>query len=186
MRELRLFDPERKPPNWMGHIREGEYALFFKDTNSGQTMKADGTYPQREEESTCLVASSPEEALDFGQARVDAAPRLRCDIYDHAGKSNPALASLVQQGRKTQENTEAMGWKRIRWGMVLIPLGIPLILYDWHRDWALIYPAFFGIQFVAAGARMIVWGIGTLENGRRSAAFVRSKMQQSGEISKRR
>src|SRR5439155_25565176 len=108
MRELRLFDPERRPPNWMGYIREGEYALFFKDANSGQAMKADVTHFQREEESTCLVASSLEGALVFEQARVDAAPRLCCDIYDHAGKSNPPLASLVQQGRKTEEHTEVM------------------------------------------------------------------------------
>jgi hypothetical protein len=180
MRELRLFDPERRPPNWMGHIREGEYALFFKDSDSGQDMKADGTYVQSPEESTCLIAASIDEALDFAQARVDVAPKLRCDIYDWHGKSNPPLASLVQQGNKTQENTEAMGWKRIRWGLVLVPVGIPLILYDWHKDWALIYPAFFGIQFVAAGARMIVWGIGTLENSRRSAAFIRSRLRQSG------
>jgi len=185
MRELRLFDPERKPPNWMGHIREGEFALFFKDADSGQEMKADGTYVQRPEESTCLITSSLDEALDFAQARVDASPWLRCDVFDHRGKANPPLASIVHQDHKGQENTEALGWKRMRWGIVLIPLGVPLIVYDYLHDWALILPAFFGINLIAAGARMIVWGMGTLENSRRSATFVRSKVQ-SGEISKRR
>jgi hypothetical protein len=173
----------------MGHVREGEYALFFKDTNSVQEMKADGSYVLRPEESTCLIAASIDEALDFAQAQVDAAasgsPRLRCDIYDHHGKANPPLASLVQQGNKIQENTEAMGWKRIRWGLLLVPLGIPLIAYDWHKDWALIYPAFFGIQFVAAGARMLVWGMGTLENSRRSAVFIRSRLQHNGETTQK-
>ena len=98
MRELRLFDPERRPPNWMGHIREGEFALFFKDVSSGQEMKADGTYVQAPEESTCLVAASLDEALDFAQARVDASPQLRCDIFDHQGKANPPLASIVRVG----------------------------------------------------------------------------------------
>src|SRR5438094_1317999 len=110
MRELRLFDPERRPPNWMGHIREGEYALFFKDASSGQEMKSDGAYMQHPEESTCLITASIDEALDFAQPRVNASPHLRCDIYDHHGKANPPLASLVKQGHKTQENTEAMGW----------------------------------------------------------------------------
>jgi len=185
MRELRLFNPERKPPNWMGHIREGEFALFFKDADSGQEMKADGTYVQHPEESKCLITSSLDEALDFAQARVDASPQLRCDVFDHQGKANPPLASIVHQDHKGQENTEALGWKRIRWGIVLIPLGVPLIVYDYLHDWALILPAFFGINLIAAGARMIVWGMGTLENSRRSATFIRSKVQ-SGEISKRR
>lgn len=178
MRELRLFDPERRPQNWMGHIRDGEFALFFKDANSGEEMKPDGTYVESPEESTCLITESLDEALDFAEARVDESPQLRCDIFDHHGKANPPLASIVSQDRKGQENTEALGWKRIRWGIVLIPLGIPLIVYDYLHDWALILPAFFGINLIAAGARMIVWGMGTLENSRRSATFVRSRMQQ--------
>jgi hypothetical protein len=116
---------------------------------------------------------------------VDASPQVRCDIFDHHGKANPPLASIVHQSRKGQENTETLGWKRIRWGIVLIPLGIPLIVYDYLHDWALILPAFFGINLIAAGARMIVWGMGTLENSRRSATFVRSRIQAGG-TSKRR
>ena len=184
MRELKLFDRERRPPNWMGHIREGEFALFFKDATSGQEMKADGTPVQTAEESTCLVAVSAVEALDFGQARVDASPHLRCDIYDWRGKANPPLASLIHQSHKGQENTEALGWKRIRWGIVLLPLGIPLVIYDWRHDWALIFPAFFGINLIAAGARMIVWGMGTLENSRRSATFVRSRLQSGDKTTR--
>jgi len=177
LRELKLFDAERRPPNWMGHIREGEYALFFKDANSGEQRKADGNLAT---DSTCLIAASLDEALDLAQARVDVSPSLRCDIYDSHGKANPPVASIVHQGHKGQENTEAVGWKRIRWGMVLIPIGAPMILYDWHRDWALIWPAFFGIQVVAAGARMLIWGMGTIENSRRSAAYVRSKLRPTG------
>ena len=186
MRELRLYDPERRPPNWMGHIHEGEYALFFKDANSRTEMKADGTSVLRPEESTCLVADSLEEALDLAQQRVNASPWLRCDIYDQSGKSNPPLATIVHQHRKAEENTEALGWKRIRWGIVLLPIGIMLVLYDWRRDWALIYPAFFGIQIIAAGARMIVWGMGTIENGRNSAAYIRNKLRPSSGIAKLR
>jgi len=177
VREVKLFDPERRPPNWMGHIREGEYALFFKDANSGEQRKADGNLAT---DSTCLIAASIDEALDLAQARVDVSPSLRCDIYDSRGKANPPVASIVHQYHKGQENTEAVGWKRIRWGMVLIPIGAPMILYDWHRDWALIWPAFFGIQVVAAGARMLIWGMGTIENSRRSAAYVRSKLRPTG------
>src|SRR4051794_36262348 len=119
LREVKLFDPERRPPNWMGHIREGEYALFFKDASSGQEMTADGN-PVRE--STCLIVSSLEEAVDFARARVDASPSLRCDIYDARGKANLPLASIVHQNHKGQENTEAVGWKRIRWGIALVPI----------------------------------------------------------------
>ena len=182
MRELRLFDPQRKPANWMGHIREGEFALFFKDANSSQEMKADGSYAESAEESTCLVAGSLDEALDFAEARVDASPQMRCDIFDHQGKANPPLASIVHQDRKGQENTEALGWKRIRWGIVLVPLGVPLIVYDYVHDWALFLPAFIGINLIAAGARMIVWGMGTLENSRRSATFVRSRQKPTRRV----
>src|SRR3954464_4523133 len=107
MRELRLYDPQRRPPNWMAHIHEGEYALFFKDADSGQELKADGTPVQHPEDSTCSITDSLDQALEFAQLRVDASPRPRCDIYDHAGKGNPPLASVVHQDHKGQENTEA-------------------------------------------------------------------------------
>jgi hypothetical protein len=173
MRELPLFDSKRRPANWLGHIRESEYALFFKDVESGQELKPDGSIPS---ESTCLIARSLEEALDFAQSRVDALPSLRCDIYDEHGKANPPLATIVHQS-KTMENTAALGWKRIWWGVALTPLGVPLILYDWSQDWVRIWPAFFGIQIVAAGVRMILWGSGTIENSRRNAAYFRSKLK---------
>jgi hypothetical protein len=173
MRELKLFEPSRRPSNWLGHVGENEYALFFKDVKSGQELRADGSVPR---ESTCLIAASLDEALDFAQARVDAEPTLRCDIYDSQGKANPPVANIVHQEHKTQENTEATGWKRIWFGAALIPLGGPMIVYDWQHDWARIWPAFFGIQIVAAGVRLIVWGMGTIENSRRSAAYLRSKL----------
>jgi hypothetical protein len=173
MRELKLFDRERRPPNWMGHISESEFALFFKDVRSGQELNADGNVPQ---ESTCVVVASFDEALDFGQARVDAHPILRCDIYDSRGKANPPAASIVHHHR-SQANSEATGWKRIWFGGALLPVGLPMIIYDWRHDWVRIWPAFFGIQIVAAGVRLIVWGFGTIENSRRSAAYIRSKLE---------
>jgi len=172
MRELKLFDPSRRPANWLGHIREDEYALFFKDERSGQELKSDGSIPA---ESTCLIASSLDEALNIAQARVDADPILRCDIYDSHGKANPPLATIVHH-TKSAENTAATGWKRIWFGIALVPVGLPMIVYDWRQDWALIWPAFFGIQIVAAGVRLIFWGMGTIENSRRSAAVLRSKL----------
>jgi hypothetical protein len=171
MRELKLFDPARRPPNWLGHIREGEYALFFKDLKSGSELKADGSVPA---ESSCLIFDSLDEALDFAQARVDAMPALRADIYDHEGKANPPVASIVHQSQ-SRENSEATGWKRIWFGIALLPIGVPLILYDWRHDWVRIWPAFFGIQIVAAGVRLVVWGSGTIENSRKTAAYFRSK-----------
>jgi len=174
VRELKLFDPERRPPNWMGHIGESEYALFFKDVKSGQELTPDGARPQ---DSTCSIAESLDEALDFAQAHVDTNSRLRCDIYDAHGKANPPVATIIHQDNKSLENTAATGWKRIWFGVALLPIGAPMILYDWHRDWALIWPAFFGIQIFAAGVRLIVWGTGTIENSRRSAAYFRSKMR---------
>src|ERR1700704_3643067 len=116
LRELKLFDAERRPPNWMGHIHEGEYALFFKDVKSGQELTPDATLPK---ESTCLVASSLDEALDFAQARVDTIPSLRWDIHDVQGKETPPIASVVHQNNKSLENTAAKGWKRIWFGIAL-------------------------------------------------------------------
>ena len=67
MREVRLYDPERRPPNWMGHIRQGEYALFFKDTNSGQEMKADGMPVLRPEEvPSCGLSATQERGAFLG------------------------------------------------------------------------------------------------------------------------
>jgi hypothetical protein len=176
LRELQLFDAARRPPNWMGHIREGEYALFFKDVKSGQELTANGDLPK---DSVCLIASSLDEALDFAQARVNAISALRCDIYDAQGKANPPVATIVHQNNKSLENTAAKGWKRIWFGIALLPIGAPIIVFDWHRDWALIWPAFFGIQIFAAGVRLIVWGTGTIENSRRSAEYFKSKMAAS-------
>src|SRR6476646_3509180 len=110
MQQLKLYDPARKPAEWTGLVRPGQFAVFHSDLATDVERAPDGHYLQSGEDSTCMVFDSLPEAETYCEARVEEIPNLRCDIYDHTGKSKPPLLTYVN---KIHLNT---GTKRARWG----------------------------------------------------------------------
>jgi hypothetical protein len=164
MQELKLYDPDRRPKDWTDIIRPGQYAVFHSDLRTDVEKKPDGRFLAPGEESFCLVFDSLPEAEAYCEAKVAEIPSLRCDIYDHMGKSKPPRLTYVNQAQVKAPRRHA------HWGWVLISLSVPCFWIEWHWHGTLIVPLIVGLNLVFAGLRLIYWGAGGGEKRRAKRA----------------
>jgi hypothetical protein len=157
---LKLYDPSRKPAEWTGVVHPGQFAVFHSDVATDVERTSEGKYLQPGDDSTCLVFDSLAEAEAYCEAKVDQIPNLRCDIYDHIGKSRPPMLTYVN---KTHLKTSA---RRANLGWALVAASLPLFWVEWHWHGTLIVPLVIGINLVFAGLRLVYWGAGGREERR--------------------
>jgi hypothetical protein len=159
MQEVKLYDPTRKPSDWTTLVHPGQYAVFHTDVGSDIEKKSDGHFLNPGEDSTCLVHDSLAEAEAYCEAKVEQIPNLRCDIYDHTGKSKPPMLTYVNKAYlKTPK-------KYAHWGWVLIASSLLCFWIQWHGSGTII-PVVVGINLMFAGLRLFYWGIGGVEKRR--------------------
>jgi len=167
LQKVALYDPRRRPANWMQIIQPGQYAVFHKDARTEIETNSEGAYLPSGEPSTCLIFDSLEEAKKYCELRVQQFSNLRCEIYDHAGKArlpaaivlNPALAGSL-------EESPANSKRKIIMGIALMLLSLPLFFWDWKFNWSLILPTLIGLNLIFFGFRIAFWGIGMLERSK--------------------
>jgi hypothetical protein len=162
MQEIELYDPQRRPANWADLLHPGQYAVFHSDVATNVEKASDGHYLRPEDKSTCLVFDSLLDAETYCEAKVEEIPRLRCDIYDHSGKSKPPMLTYVNQRFLKSPR------RHIYWGWVLVAASVPCFWIEWHWHGTLVIPVILGINLVFAGLRLVYWGAGGSEQ-RRSA-----------------
>ena len=160
VQELKLYDPERQPPSWTELIHPGQYAVFHSNVHTDTASRPDGSFFSPGEESTCLVFDSLLEAESYCQARVEEVPSLRCDIFDHTGKSKSPMLTYVNQIYVKSPQ------KYAKWGWALIAASLPCFWAEWYWNGTLLIPVIVGINLVFAGLRMIYWGKGGSEKRR--------------------
>jgi len=160
MQIIRLYDPARKPSEWTGLVRAGQYAVFHSDITTDIEKTSEGRYLQPGEDSTCAVFDSLAEAEAYCEAKVEAIPNLRCDIYDHTGKSRPPLLTYVN---RAQLKAPA---RRAYWGWACLALSLPCFLIEWYYHGTLVVPAVAGLNLIFAGLRLIYWCKGGQEKRR--------------------
>jgi hypothetical protein len=160
MQELKLYDPTRKPSDWTGLVHSGQYAVFHTDVRSDTEKKPDGRFLDPGEDSTCLVCDSLAEAEAYCEAKVEQISNLRCDIYDHTGKSKQPILTYVN---KAHLHTPR---KRTIWGWIVVAGSLPCFWIEWHWHGTLIVPMIVGFNLVFAGLRMAYWGVGGVEKRR--------------------
>src|ERR1051325_10781581 len=160
MQVLRLYNPARKPTEWTGLVHPGQYAVFHLDVATDVEKTADGHYLKPEEQSTCTVFDSLAEAEAYCEAKVETIPNLRCDIYDHTGKSRPPLLTYVNRIHLRSPSN------RVRWGWALIAASAPCFWIEWHYHGILVIPMVVGLNLIFAGLRLIYWGKGGTERRR--------------------
>src|SRR5579859_3467225 len=160
MQVLKLYDPARKRAEWTGLVHPGQYAVFHSDIATDVEKTSDGRYLKPGEDSTCTIFDSLAEAEAYCEAKVEAIPNLRCDIYDHTGKSHPPLLTYVNRAHVRAPN------RRAYWGWALIALSLPCFLIEWYFHGILVVPVVIGINLVFAGLRLIYWGKGGQEKRR--------------------
>src|SRR5262249_48068404 len=93
----------------------------------------------------------------YCEGHVEAIPTLRCDIYDHAGKSKPPMLTYVNKIHVRASN------RRAYWGWALIAASAPLFWIEWHWNGTLVVPMIVGINMILAGLRLVYWGKGGSE-----------------------
>lgn len=152
MQVIKLYDPARKPAEWIGLVHSGQYAVFLSDVATDMEKTQDGHYLKPGEESTCLVFDSLAEAEAWCEAKVEAVPSLRCDVYDHTGKSHPPMLTYVNRVHLRAPN------RRVYWGWALIVASVPCFVIEWYYHGILVVPMVVGLNLIFAGLRLIYWG----------------------------
>jgi hypothetical protein len=160
MQVLKLYDPTRKPTEWTGLVHSGQFAVFHSDVATDVERAADGHYLQSGEDSTCLVFDSLADAEEYCEMKVNQIPSLRCDIYDHTGKSKPPMLTYVNKIHLKAPS------KRAKWGWVLVAASLPCFWIEWHWGNTLVIPMVVGVNLVFAGLRLVYWGKGSAEKRR--------------------
>jgi hypothetical protein len=160
MQELRLYDPNRQPNTWTDIIRPGQYAVFHSDLSTDVEKTADGRFLRPGEESTCLVFDSLPDAEEYCEAKVEAIPSVRCDIYDHLGKGKPPTLTFVNKARVNDPSRYVgLGW-------ALIAAALACFWIEWHGHGNLGLALILGLNLLFAGLRLLYWGAGGSERRR--------------------
>jgi hypothetical protein len=160
MQQLKLYDPTRKPTEWTGLVHAGQFAVFHSDIATNVERAPDGHYLQSGEDSTCMVFDSLPEAEAYCEAKVEEISSLRCDIYDHTGKSKPPMLIYVNKA-----HLQAPA-KRAKWGWALVTSSLPFFWMEWHWGNTLVIPMVVGVNLVFGGLRLVYWGKGGSEKRR--------------------
>jgi hypothetical protein len=186
MRQVLLYDRTRIPPNWTELIQPGQYAVFLSDVQSSAPITSDGLPVRSASEYSCLLFDSLTDAESYCQETVKKVRRLKCEVFDSAGRANAPVAILVNPEFAHTLDTEASARRLVRWGFVAIVVSLPLFWYAWKNDAGVVWwPVFLGINAVFAGLRLIQWGHGLKEElrYRRKEAALRLQRNSVGKIS---
>jgi hypothetical protein len=160
MQQIELYDPNRRPANWTDCVHAGQYAVFHSDRATNVERTPDGRYLRTEDKSTCMIFDSLAEAESYSEEKVEALPRVRCDIYDHTGKSRPPLLTYVNKQFLNAPKKHAY------WGWAMVAARLPCFWIEWHWHGTLVVPMIVGLNLIFAGLRLVYWGAGGVEKRR--------------------
>jgi hypothetical protein len=154
---LRLYDSDRRPPNWTDVVRSTQFVAFSTDVDSGSPTDADGRPFPSTAVTTCLVFDSLAEARQFCEARVAERASVLFEIFDARGRVENPLVVIVSPSRAgSLEGSSRAVRLRKRIAIVLLAGAGPLVWYDyWTANGALILPAFLGISMALAALRLL-------------------------------
>ena len=154
---LRLYDPERDPPNWTDVVAPTAFVAFGSDVDTGSPTDLDGVPFSSPAAATCLVFDTLADAREFCEGRVAEHPRLRFEIFDGRGRVDGPLLVVVNPARTAQVegSPRAMFWRTCA-ALALMGAAGPLVWYDYSTArGSLVLPTFLGISMAVAGVRLL-------------------------------
>jgi hypothetical protein len=157
MQTVRVYDPERRPPNWRQIILPGQFVAFSTLAESGAPCDLEGTPFAAADDVTCLIFDSLPEAAAFCRARVEQAPIIRFEIFDATGRTQPPLLTVVHASRARTLEDNRIG-RRMSYGAALaLTVAAPILIwYDWARhDGLLMLPTIVGINCLLIAGRLV-------------------------------
>jgi len=150
-------------------VRPGQFVLFAKVLDSGTPCDMEGRTFADLSLATCVIGDGLAEAEAFAEAAVARTPSMRIDIFDHEGRAQPALVTVLHPSRAQAADTHPRVLRKrrvIAW--VLIATGVPLLVFAIvernHRE--IILPAFLGINMLIAAGRLLWFNLGVRETER--------------------
>ena len=165
MNALRLYDPHRRPPNWIDLVEPHQFVAFASDGETGSPVDADGRPFPSPDETSCLVFESLGEARRFSEERVALHESIRFEIFDARGRVDEPLLLIVSPARASRlEGSRRM--IRLRGGIAVALLlgGPPLIYYDYRTSGgSLVLPTFLGVSMMLSALRLLFMNMGVRE-----------------------
>jgi hypothetical protein len=157
MEIVRVFDPNRQPPNWTEIIRPGQFVAFSKNIDSGAPCDTDGAPFESQDSLTCVIFDSLAEADAFCNQGVQRAPTVRFDVFDSDGRALPALLTVVHPSRVATLDGNPRSARINKWASIALVVAAPILFWvDWWKyDGLLILPTILGINMLIIAARLI-------------------------------
>lgn len=167
VRELRLYDRRRRPPEWLPHLGSGEYAAFFSDVTTDVPLDGEGEHFRSNDAITCLVFENLSEARRYALALVDRRTRVRVRIFDAAGCANPPALVVEHPSVAARRETSPRNVKLAIVASTVLVAGAGLLLrFDYQNHWVLIYPTIIALNLALAAARIVQWVFSARETQR--------------------
>ena len=183
MRQVLLYDPKRMPAEWTELIQPGEYCVFLSDAENATPLGLDGTPVASASGNFCLIFPSLSEAETYSKIVVEKIPRMRCEVFDSAGRMKPPVLVFVDPAFAHTLESEASAPRLFRFGFLALGISLPLFWWGWKSSadgswlWVVL-----GINAVVVGLRLIYWAHGVKEQLRNAGkeAHVGQKAASQG------
>jgi hypothetical protein len=168
MERVLLYDPHRVPHHWVELLRPGQFAVFVFALDSVAILDENGQSSGPSDES-CFIFDALDEAKQFCDVVVTRVEHVRCEVYDHHGMAIQPLATIVNPRDRGRIHNRLSGWSLIIIGLAAVISCLPLFWFDWLAAGARIWPTLIGINLIVFGGRLVMWGIGVLDQCRKEA-----------------
>jgi len=154
---LRLYDSDRRPPNWIDLIQPHQFVAFACDDETGSPVDAEARPFPAPAQVTCLVFESMTEAKAFCHEGVARHPSVRYEIFDARGRVDEPLLVIVSPSRAGRlEGSQRMMRLRKRIANGLFLAAPPLIYYDYFvSDGSMVLPTFLALSMILSGLRLL-------------------------------
>jgi hypothetical protein len=164
--EIRLFDPRREPRDWTDLIRPTECAVFLKDCRTSTAVTPEGRPYPDPAGITCVVFPCLDAAQRYCEARVQALPHLRCDVYDAQGLAHPPLLVILHPDNQRKEDSGSH-WSHRR-KLIAVALFLASAPLFWvGRMQGSDLSIFLGFNCIFLALRFVYWDFGLKHHERK-------------------
>jgi len=106
--EVRLYDPNREPPEWTGLVLGDQCAVFLSDVSTSEPLSREAQPFPNAAEATGVVFGSLDAAQRFCQSTVDEQPNVRCEVFDGQGRAHPPMLVVIHPGQQRLDDPGAV------------------------------------------------------------------------------
>ena len=159
--EIRLFDPRRTPRDWTELIRPTQYAVFLKNREDCTSLAPGGQLYPNPDDNSCVVFNRLDAAQRFCEAKVEALPDVRCEIYDAQGLAHAPLLVIVHPNFQRKEESSSFWWRRRKLlAAIFILLSVPLLWIGTRGSNFSDVATFLAFNCILLALRFLYWDFG--------------------------